>query len=457
LIDIIFFNPPKQKNANKNLFNNAMLWLASYLINKGFSVKIIHLEGEDYLEKVKKHLDFYKPKFCAISCKWWDTLYSSIHLAEFIKKYNPQIKIITGGNTASSFGEEIINNSSFDYVIRGDSELPLEQILKGEIPDNSFYKLDNKIYSTEQNFILDEKTVNETYLIENLGEIIDPPEIINKYIWTGKGCTSNCCFCAGGNIGQKKLFYRKEYLYRDVSKVINDCKIIAKYTNNNLMFDFDPLSIKKLEYYQEILKSLPQKAYKCNQFYFWYLPPLKMIKTISETFINATIGIDVQIFSEALREKLSNLNIIKPKFYNNDRLEEILKFCSKFSNLKITLSGFLGMPYETDEDIFNTYKFFDYFIKKYPQIIAISINPIMLEPDSPLILTPEKFNVLTLRRSFKDFYELTKYTYEENFFERQLKGYEEYLKYFGLMRVGYDEFKLFNELGKMHNFINSIL
>lgn len=456
MIDIIFFNPPRQKNGNKGLFNNAMLWLVSYLINKGFSAKIIHLTGEDYLEKVKYFLDFYKPKFCAISCKWWDTLYSSIHLAEFIKKYNPNIKLIAGGNTASSFAKEIINNSCFDYVIRGDAELPLEQILKNNIPDNSFYKIDNKIYSTDQNFILDEKTVNETYLVENLEEIIEPKEIINKYIWTGKGCTSNCFFCAGANLGQTKLFYRKNYLYRDVSKVINDCKIIAKYTDNNLMFDFDPLSVKKIEYYQEILKSLPQKTYKCNQFYFWYLPPQKLIKTISETFTSAIIGIDVQIFSESQREKLSKLNIIKPKFYSNDKLDEILRYCNKFSNLKITLSGFLGMPYETDVDISNAYKFFEYFIKKYPQIISTSINPVIVEPDSPLVLTPEKYNVLPLRKTFFDFYELTKYTYETLIFERNFKDIEEHIKYFGMMRIGYDENKLFYEFYKIQDFISNL-
>jgi len=457
LTDIIFFNPPKQRNGEKSLFNNAMIWLASYLVRQGFKVKVFFLNGSFWPEQVKEIINKDQPKFCAISCKWWDTLYPAVNLAALIKQQNPKIKLITGGNTASSFAEELMENSVFDFVIKGDAELPLEQILQEKEPENTFIRKGAKYFFSGQSYIQTNDLLEHIFLDEHPEEFIFPASAIDKYVWTGKGCSSNCFFCAAGRNGQKKLYNRKGYIYRDIDQVINDCRIIGRFNHDQLMFDFDPMDKQKALYYEKLLQKMPVKKFSCNQFYFWYLPDKKMINLIAEVFSFAVIGIDLQVFSEPLRHRLSSERIIKPRFFANDELEAIIADISEKSNLKITLSGLLGMPFETEQDLKNTYDFFHYFMNKYPKIINIGINPIIVEPDAPLILEPEKYQVLPLRKTYHDFYELTRYTFENNLFSRPFKDYYEYLKYFGMMRKNQDESKLFNEFKKINEVLGKLI
>jgi hypothetical protein len=118
-MDLILFNPPRYQSGHHHKFNNALLWLASYLHQRGVAVRIVPLNDEHFEETVARELDLFQPRFAAVSCKWWDTLYSSTYIASLIKRHRPEATTIAGGQTASFFARELVEQTDFDVVIRG--------------------------------------------------------------------------------------------------------------------------------------------------------------------------------------------------------------------------------------------------------------------------------------------------------------------------------------------------
>ena len=52
-MDVILFNPPRYRNGNHHKFNNALLWLASYLRRRNVAVRIVPLNDERFEDTVR--------------------------------------------------------------------------------------------------------------------------------------------------------------------------------------------------------------------------------------------------------------------------------------------------------------------------------------------------------------------------------------------------------------------
>lgn len=106
MLDVLFLSPPRRSNGSDYLFNNATLQLASFLTQQGLDVRLEPLVGQDWRDRLETALCDYKPRWAAISCKWWDTVHGALVVAEYIREHHPHIKLVTGGQTATSFAQE---------------------------------------------------------------------------------------------------------------------------------------------------------------------------------------------------------------------------------------------------------------------------------------------------------------------------------------------------------------
>ncbi len=167
-MDLIIFNPPRYRNGNHHKFNNAVLWLASYLYQRGVQVRIVPLTNAKFADVVRTEITRHRPHFAAVCCKWWDTLYSSSHIASLIKRCDPGVTTLAGGQTASFFAKELVENSDFDVVIRGDGEEPLYRLITGQTPINCVFKGENELPSVRGQYVQTEDSLKDICLIENL-------------------------------------------------------------------------------------------------------------------------------------------------------------------------------------------------------------------------------------------------------------------------------------------------
>ncbi|HNW38868.1 MAG TPA: cobalamin-dependent protein [Candidatus Omnitrophota bacterium] len=408
--DILFFNPPQTKRGD-SLQNRALLWIASYLRKNGFRARIFYLNG-NFKETIKQALNQYKPEHVAVSCKWYTNLYGAILVAKEVRRLNRKIRIITGGHTATCFDQELLETGYFDFVVRGDAEMPLLSILNNEAPVNCSIINNGRV---EKYGIACNKSPkkNENYILSPPEQILEnATEVLSggNYIWTGKGCSRNCFYCGGSSRAQKKFFGKSKVAYRPRQDVLADISTLSGYSNY-LMFDF-ACGGQAEAYYLRLFRKIPHKQFKVN-FFHWGMPSEKFINEISLTFSGVSLHLDTATLSENLRKILSKKKLLKP-FFTNRRLENVIKHCDIKRNIRISIENIAGLPGENEKQVKEHIAFSKYLSKKYISISDISYIPLSAEPGSLLRELHEKLNLNLCRNNFGDFVYLAKQAFQAN-------------------------------------------
>ena len=413
-MDLIIFNPPRYRNGDHHKFNNAVLWLGSYLHQRGVKVRIVPLNDGAFEETVRSEIATYRPKFAAVSCKWWDTLYSSTYIASLIKRADPSVTTLTGGQTATFFARELVDRTDFDVVVRGDGEEPLYRLVTGQTPTNCVFKGDATLIPVRKQYVQTQDHLKDLCLIEDLDEIVSDTSVLNSYIWTGKGCAETCVYCSANAWNNVESFGRARFIYRPVEIVVREIEILAKYPGSSrVTFDFDPLRGRTQErYHLDLFAAIEPKKYNCY-FCSWSLPSREVIDALASTFNFVELCIDVQTGSERLRALLGGHRFLKEHF-PDEALEDMLAHCNRYDNFMIDLSTLMGLPFENDEDRLAAQRFADRVYDRFEDVRYPYVSPMNVEPGSLLLRTPEKYDMVLMRRTFQDFLEYTRRSFEQN-------------------------------------------
>jgi radical SAM superfamily enzyme YgiQ (UPF0313 family) len=424
-VDLLIFNPPRYRNGSHHKFNNAVLWLASYLHERGVRVRIVPLNDDRFEETVKAEIATYRPKFAAVSCKWWDTLYSATYIASLIKRADPSVTTITGGQTATFFARELVERTDFDVVIRGDGEEPLYRLVTGQAPTNCVFKGDRILIPVRKQYVQTQDHLKDLSLIDDLEAILSDVDVLNSYIWTGKGCAETCVYCSANAWNNVESFGRARFIYRPIEVIVREIEILARYPGSSrVTFDFDPLRGNTQErYHLDLFAALEKKKYNCY-FCSWSLPSPELIDSLAETFNFIELCIDVQTGSERLRELLGGRRFLKEHF-SNQALEDVLAHCNRYDNFMIDLSTLMGLPFENDDDWRALQIFADSVYDRFEDVRYPYVSPMNVEPGSLLLKTPEKYDMVLMRQSFDDFFQYTKRSFENNINCYQPESYGE--------------------------------
>ncbi len=422
-MDLIIFNPPRYQNGQHHKFNNALLWLASYLHQRGVQVRVVPLNDEGFEAQVRDEVAAYQPKFVAVSCKWWDTLYSSTHIASLVKQCDPQVVTIAGGHTATYFAAELVEHTDFDVVIRGDGEEPLFRLVTGQQPLNSVFKQPEQI-PVRNPYVQTEADLKSIYLSDDLESILSDLSVVNGYVWTGKGCLETCVYCAANVWNGVRSFGRDSFIYRPIELVRQDIEVLASHGITRFIINFDPVrGHDRDNHHFELLEALPKKKFNCY-FASWALPDPRVVDALAETFNFVELCIDVQAPSERLRKFLGDRRIIKP-FFTDQALDDALAHCHQYDNFMVDLSALMGLPFEQDSDVQDIKTFSDYFYDRYPEVRYPYVSPMNVEPGSLILKNPEPYDMILFRKSFSDFMEYTKHSFENNINCYQPESYAE--------------------------------
>lgn len=160
-----------------------LMYLASYIESKGHEVKILDmvLELIDLRTKIKE----YKPDLIGITCTTL-TFYDALHVAKFIKHIDGT-PIVIGGAHCNIYPEETASFDCFDYIVQGDGEFVLEDILDtrcSHIPETkTIIDLDNLPFPARH--LID---------ITKYHSVRDKGRLITTMI-TSRGCPYHCKFC----------------------------------------------------------------------------------------------------------------------------------------------------------------------------------------------------------------------------------------------------------------------
>lgn len=314
---VLLLEPPS-KEQKATPIPLGLMYLGAYLEKFNHQVKIIDMKVEDIsLDKLKKIILDFKPDFFGVRCLTYESpvAYS---IANFVKSIIPSCKIIFGGPHAGASPYEIIKNDSIDFVVIGEGELTLSDIVSGKKPskiNGIVYKKGKKQITTKpREYIqnLDDIPLPayhlidmEKYFITQYTHAFFKAEKRTAQIFTSRGCPFQCIYC-------HKIF-GKTIRYRSPENVLKEIQILYnKYNVKEIQIEDDSFNVN-MNRAKKIMELIEQSGMK-----------------IKISFPN---GIRADFLDEELAEKMKKAGVYSICFGIESGDLEIQKFINKNLNL----------------------------------------------------------------------------------------------------------------------------
>lgn len=228
-MDILLFNPYYSQTKNYYSFYRptaplGLMYLAAYLKKAGVSSKIFELGVFDIKDAMvcERRVRFglsddaitdivrkERPKIVGITCMYSIYYRDVVDIARVVKKADPSVQVVVGGNHASAYAEHLLKDAAIDYAVIGEGEetfLELSQyLLEAKKPlsvRGLAFRQDDRITKTERR-----------PMIADLDQIPFPAyELLdyNRYLShgnpfsmrtpgacliTSRGCPGACVYC----------------------------------------------------------------------------------------------------------------------------------------------------------------------------------------------------------------------------------------------------------------------
>ncbi len=323
-----------------------------------------------------------------------------------------------------------------DGVIRGDGEVPLLELARkvmagqrelGDIPNLTWRSPSERIISNPVTYCADEEMLDGLHfanmeLLENHRTYIDYitlPFMVVKGIskeqnfkmftvqtklfplCVGRGCPHNCTWCGGSFTYQKeRISHRKKVIWRGYDAVIADIKQALDYGYEAMYTVFDPTP-EDQSYFIGLFRRIRQEG--LTKRLGWMheatgLTSKEFIDEFADTFSEGfrVIGISPETGNEQVRKRN------KGYFFSNEEFHEMVSYITmKKVNVEIFFT--YGIPGEKEELLEDTYEMRNEILKKHGRQNCLRALSIEMEPGAPWHIHPEKFGLVTSRKTFADF------------------------------------------------------
>jgi len=365
-----------EDKGNKEILNHQKKILFVYQANDGESLGIEYIsaalkkEGHEtglilfreiggFERELKKNIESFNPDFIGISVVT-DNYSWACEVCKTVKKIK-NIPIIFGGIQATSCPEEVIKNDFIDYLVMGEGEEAVVELVNN--PKNT--KIKNVWCKKEGKIIKNPLRP----LVQNLDGLPFPDkEIFYKKISrardyrciTSRGCPFSCTFCFNNYL--RNLYKGQKWLRkRSVKNVIEELKIAKeKWNYKSVMFLDDCLTSDK-EWFKEFITEYKKEINL----------PFGAISI--STFINEEIAkllkeggcVKIQLGVQTpIEEKRKT---ICKRYDTNESIEMAVKELKK-QGILISLDHMFSLPTESLEDY---YKGLEFYIKLKPGLFNI--------------------------------------------------------------------------------------
>lgn len=374
-----------------NLFDNP--WVHYPYLAKVFN------NSEEVILKIKNH----KPELIAIPVVTDDFTWA-LRWAEKIKKHL-SIPIVLGNAHATFHPEECLKNKWIDYIIRGEGELSLLELihmLEGEKDFSTVLGLGYK----ESNGNIKINPLRP--LIEDLDTLPFPdkdlyynsmPYLNHGYTtMSGRGCPYRCTFCdnnTGMKLYKKEIEKTKKWARRHSPQYVVNEILWAKekYNIKHVRFNDEDFSFDK-NWLREFCPLYKEKV--GIPYFAWVYPNTiddEMASLLAESGCDA-VEMGIQSGAQHLRKEILHRNT------KDEQIFIAMKALKKFK-IKTTVDIIIGLPTETQKDLNATVRLlaeaapwhiYAFWLRYYPsaEILSIAKERKLLSPSELLRLENAK-------------------------------------------------------------------
>ncbi|MDH5720982.1 MAG: B12-binding domain-containing radical SAM protein [Spirochaetia bacterium] len=249
-----------------------MIYLAGAARDAGAEAKIydamtLHHDYNDISKEIKKYnpdivmtMD-YLPVTGTLSTA---SVPAAIKILETAKEVNSDILTVISGTHPTFMYEEMLNNEPYiDYIIRGEGEAVLQNIIKADSREE-INGLNGVVYSADggivknprEELIVDIDSLNPAWDLIDWNYYkynVDPPGGRLASVLTSRGCDMSCSFCS------QRLFWDVKWRPRKAEKVVEEIETLKNKYDVNVVTFIDAYPTKDRQRWETILDLLIEK------------------------------------------------------------------------------------------------------------------------------------------------------------------------------------------------------
>ncbi|MBF0331212.1 MAG: radical SAM protein [Candidatus Omnitrophica bacterium] len=335
-------------------FPLGLAYIASSLKHIKVSVRFIDFEVDvNAFKKLDDALDCWRPDYVGISVHAF-CLSQAMSLAKYIRSKSSKIRLVAGGIYPSTFPEVFLKESLYDFVIKGDGEVPFSQLVQdipvGKIGGLCYFdtatgrlhlgKTNYEPYDLEKLPFPDYETVPLNNYILRLGCAFRLP---SYPIVFSRGCSGLCTYCTSFD-------FNKRHRTRDPKDVVMEIRhAIREYGAREIRF-LDACFSDDLE----CARRLCDAMIAGNLSVIWHCST--RIDRLDEDLLDrmkragcVSVGLGLESGNEGLLTRVGKSLDIK-------KARALLRYCEKLG-LFIRSSFMYGLPGETEETMMDTLRF----------------------------------------------------------------------------------------------------
>lgn len=379
-----------------------ILYLASYLRRGGIEAFVRLFDGDETEEEVTRSLEALvarvRPKLVGISLKWFHHVHRALLVARTLRKIDPNIRVVVGGNTAAYWWRELHAFDCIDHIVLGDGERPLLALCQGEEdppncvtrdPDGSPRRLPLKYVQGATN--------SEDIYYSHFQELFLSQQDLHAFsgwVAPGKGCGENCLYCGGARGNQKAAFGRAKPFLRSEESVRRDHQEIAPRTWQ-MRYDFSGSSA---EFLQSTWAGADLSRHCCTYF-LWGVARMELIDALASTFERVYMVLDIGCFSEQQRLEQMGRGLLKP-CATDAQLLELIDRCRRHKNLDVEVSGIAGLPFASEATLKEELRLVEKVIRLD---CVVGSQRLEAQPGALVTEHPARFDMETEARTFPEF------------------------------------------------------
>ena len=379
-----------------------ILYLASYLRRGGIEAFVRLYDGDETEDEVTRSLEALvarvRPRLVGISLKWFHHVHRALLLARTLRKIDPEIRIVVGGNTASYWWRELKGFDCIDHIVLGDGERPLLALCQGESsPPNCVTRApDGTPRRLPLEYVQGATNSEDIYYshFEDIFLSYQDRHAFSGWVAPGKGCGENCLYCGGARGNQKAAFGRAKPFLRSEQSVRRDHQEIASRTWQ-MRYDFSGSSA---EFLQSTWAGVDLSRHSCTYF-LWGVARIELIDALASTFEQVHMVLDIGCFSQQQRHEQMRRGLLKP-CASDDELMELIDRCRRHANLDIEISGIAGLPFASAATLEEEVRLVE---KVISLDCVVGYQRLEAQPGALVTEHPARFDMRTEARTFDEF------------------------------------------------------
>jgi anaerobic magnesium-protoporphyrin IX monomethyl ester cyclase len=375
---ILFISPP----FHAGVVEVAGSWVPLSLVYVAGAAREAGFDAEIYdamtkkvgYEEIKKKIEESKPDYVGIS-SFTCTVPDSIKVLELAKSINPGIITIMGGVHPSFMYEEMFSlTESLDYVVIGEGEITIAELLKTLAGNGSPAEVQGIAYKEEGKVIPTEpRPFMEKFDAQPMGwDLLDwddytyfiIPGSRLASVCTSRGCEHECTFCS------QQKYWKRTWRGRSPEDVVGEMENLNKSFGVDVVLFTDDYPSPDRERWENLLDLLIDKDLGIKILMETRAQDIIRDKDILHKYKKAGI-IHIYVGTEATAQEC--LDYIK-KDLSIEESKEALRLLREVGIVTET-SMILGLPDETKENITETLRLILEYNPDFGHFLAIAPWP----------------------------------------------------------------------------------